>query len=130
MWARRDDHAWTIPKGEFDPGVEEPLHAATRELAEETGAVVTGEALALTPVRQASGKIVHAFAVEQDFDPASAVSNIFKLEWPPKSGRMQDYPEVDRVAWFPSEVARVKLLPAQLPLLEELERMLASEAEG
>lgn len=124
FWTRKDDHAWSIPKGEFDPEVEGPLQAAQREFAEEIGASVSGPLVPLSPVKQPGGKVVHAFAVEQDFDPATLVSNLFTLEWPPRSGRQQQFPEVDRVAWFSPEVARTKLLVGQLPLLDQLESLL------
>lgn len=119
FFARKDAGAWSIPKGVIEPG-EDPLAAARREVAEETGFVVEGEAVALPPVRQKSGKEVLAFAVCADVDPAALRSNTFTLEWPPRSGRMQEFPEVDRGAWFPLEEARVKILPAQAPLLTAL----------
>lgn len=118
FWARRDEGAWSIPKGEFDAS-EEPLAAARREFREETGADVEGPFLALQPVRQ-SGKRVHAFAVEADFDPTSLVSNTFELEWPPRSGRLQRFPEIDRAAWFTVEQAAIKLHPAQRAWLDEI----------
>ncbi|HEX2660123.1 MAG TPA: NUDIX domain-containing protein, partial [Polyangia bacterium] len=116
FWARKDDGVWTIPKGEFDD--EDALAAAKREFFEETGGTITGDAVALSPVKQKSGKLVHAFAVEQDFDPARLTSNTFELEWPPRSGRKATFPEIDRAAWFTPEVARTKLLASQLPLLD------------
>jgi predicted NUDIX family NTP pyrophosphohydrolase len=120
FWARRDDGAWTIPKGELDAG-EEPLAAAYREFAEELGAPPPdGEPLALGEVRLKSGKRVLGWALEGDFDPAALVSNPFELEWPPRSGRRQTFPEVDRVGWFDLDGARRKLLPGQVPLLEAL----------
>ena len=122
-WARKDDHAWTIPKGEFD--TEEPLAAAKREFAEETGGTVTGIPIPLSPVQQSGGKIVHAFAVEQDFDPARMTSNTFELEWPPKSGRVDHYPEIDRVAWFSPDAARTKMMRGQVALLDQLIALLA-----
>ena len=128
FWARKDDHVWSIPKGEFDPAVEDPLQAAKRELAEEIGASVSGPLVPLSPVKQPGGKVVHAFALEQDFDPATLVSNLFTLQWPPRSGRQQQFPEVDRVAWFSAEAARTKLLVGQLPLLDELERLLTGSS--
>jgi len=114
FWARKDDGAWSIPKGEINPG-EDPLAAARRELAEETGLVVEGHFVALSPVKQKSGKIVHAFAVPGEADPATITSNTFTYD-----GR--EYPEVDRAAWFSLAEARRKLLPAQVPLLDELDR--------
>ena len=112
FWARKDDGAWSIPKGEINSD-EEPLAAAKRELAEETGITVDGDFLRLTPVRQKSGKIVHAWAVRGDADPAGITSNTFTY-----NGR--EYPEVDRAAWFSLAEARRKLLPGQVPLLDEL----------
>ena len=100
------------------------MQAAQRELAEEIGAFVSGPLVPLSPVKQPGGKVVHAFAVEQDFDPATLVSNLFTLEWPPRSGRQQQFPEVDRVAWFSLDVARTKLLVGQLLLLDQLESLL------
>lgn len=120
FWAKKDAGAWSVPKGEFDPHQEAPLAAAQREFAEELGAPVSGDFTALAPVRQRSGKVVRVWAVEGDFDPARIRSNSFSLEWPPRSGRYQDFPEVDRAAWFDLDTARQKILPAQLPLLEEL----------
>jgi predicted NUDIX family NTP pyrophosphohydrolase len=119
FWVRKDEGAWTIPKGELGPA-EDPLETAKRELFEETGLTVEGVAMALTPVRQAGGKTVHAFAVEQDFDVTTLRSNTFELEWPPRSGVKRSYPEVDRASWFTPEAARVKLLPGQVPLVDEL----------
>jgi predicted NUDIX family NTP pyrophosphohydrolase len=122
-WARKDDGAWTIPKGEIGEA-EDPLAAARRELLEETGLDLDGEFVALTPVRQRSGKLVHAWALEGDCDAAAVKSNTFPMEWPPRSGRMQDFPEVDRAEWFTLPRARVKILAGQAPLLDELEAML------
>ena len=119
FWARKDDGAWTIPKGELGPA-EDPLVAAKRELLEETGVSAEGPALALTPIRQAGGKTVHAFAIEQDFDVAALRSNTFELEWPPRSGVRRSYPEVDRAAWVSPETARTKLLRGQVPLVDDL----------
>ena len=121
FWARRDEGAWTIPKGEFDAN-EAPLAAARREFLEETGAAVEGRFTALTPVRQAGGKRVHAFAVEADFDPATLMSNTFEIEWPPRSGRMQHFPEVDRAAWFTVAEAATKMHSAQRVWLGEIDR--------
>lgn len=122
FWARKDDGAWSIPKGEFDAD-EEPLAAARREFAEETGATVDGEFIELQPVRQPSGKIVHAWAVRADFDPAQLRSNTFAMEWPPKSGQLREFPEVDRAAWFAVDEARAKIQPGQLPLLDQLDQL-------
>lgn len=122
FWARKDDGAWTIPKGEFEPE-EEPLSAARREFEEETGVAVTGSFVALQPVLQSGGKRVLAWAVEGDIDPASVRSNTFAMEWPPRSGRQQEFPEVDRGAWFAVDEARRKILASQSPLIDELETL-------
>jgi predicted NUDIX family NTP pyrophosphohydrolase len=125
IWRKRDEGAWTIPKGEPNEG-EELLDAARREFAEELGspaAASRDDFIALTPVRQPGGKIVHAFALEADFDPNRVSSNVFSMEWPPRSGRQQSFPEIDRAAWFALEVARTKILAGQAPLLDELTRL-------
>jgi predicted NUDIX family NTP pyrophosphohydrolase len=124
FWARRDAGAWSIPKGEVDPG-EEECAGALRELEEETGAAFRdAPAAALLPlgeVRQKSGKVVSAWALEGDLDPDEIVcSTNFELEWPPRSGRLQTFPEVDRAGWFALPVARKKLLPAQAPFVDRL----------
>lgn len=119
FWARKDQGAWSIPKGEFAEG-EEPLAAAQREFAEETGCRAPGPFIPLTAITQRGGKRVHAWAVEGDCDPAELRSNTFSIEWPPKSGRQQEFPEVDRAAWFPVVVALEKILPAQRELIVEL----------
>ena len=119
FWARKDVGAWSIPKGEIVEG-EDPLQAAIREAREELGVDVDGDFLALTPVRQAGGKLVRAWAVAADFDPATLASNTFEMEWPPKSGRTQTFPEVDRADWFRPDEAKLKILKGQLPLLDEL----------
>jgi predicted NUDIX family NTP pyrophosphohydrolase len=119
FWAKKDLAAWSIPKGEFGDD-EDPLAAALREFAEETGQMIKGEFLTLTPVKQPSRKLVHAFAIEGDVDPEKIVSNEFELEWPPRSGRMQRFPEVDRAAWFPLEEARRRLHRGLVPLVDEL----------
>jgi predicted NUDIX family NTP pyrophosphohydrolase len=123
FWKNRDDGAWSIPKGEIGAG-EDALAAAKRELAEETGVVVEGELLPLTPVRQRAGKLVHAWAAAGDCEAHAVTSNVFRMEWPPKSGVTREFPEVDRAAWYPLDAARVKILAAQQPLLDELERLL------
>ena len=125
FWTRRDAGAWTIPKGEIGDA-EDPLAAARRELAEETGLALEGEFLALAPIRQRSGKTVLAWAVEGDCDAASIRSNLFSMEWPPKSGQQREFPEVDRAEWMSLALARTKILAAQRPFLDELERRLAA----
>jgi predicted NUDIX family NTP pyrophosphohydrolase len=122
FWAKKDVGAWSIPKGETEPG-EERLARARREFAEETGHEIDGAFRALAPVRQSGGKIVHAWAVEGDCDTDAIASNSFTIEWPPRSGRMQSFPEVDRAGWFTLPLARQKILKSQLPLLDELEAM-------
>jgi predicted NUDIX family NTP pyrophosphohydrolase len=124
FWAKKDQGAWSIPKGEYEPG-EDPLVAARREFAEETGIVPEGEFMALAPLRQAGGKLVRAFAIEGDLDPETIKSNTFVMEWPPRSGRRQEFPEVDRAGWFTLEEAQRKLLAGQVPLIQELARLLA-----
>src|SRR5215475_4303586 len=119
FWKNKDLGAWTIPKGEHDAG-EEGLIAAEREFREETGIEPRGPFIALTPVKQAGGKVVAAWAFEGDSDAAAIRSNTFSLEWPRGSGRFQDFPEVDRAAWFSLDEARRKVLRGQVPLLEEL----------
>lgn len=117
FWAKKDAGSWSIPKGEFD--AEDPLTAARREFAEETGTAVDTPATELKPVKQPSGKVVHAFAVEGDFDPATLDSNTFELEWPKGSGK-RHFPEVDKAAWFTIAEARLKILPGQQPILDDL----------
>jgi predicted NUDIX family NTP pyrophosphohydrolase len=124
FWARKDEGAWSIPKGELMGG-EDPLMAARREVEEETGLVPDGTFVALTPLRQAGGKIVYAFALEGDCDPAAIRSNSFTIEWPPRSGKRREFPEVDRAAWFPLAEARRKILKSQRGLLEQLALLLS-----
>lgn len=123
FWARRDAGAWSIPKGEVDPGEDERA-CALRELEEETGGVFPDAPpdalLPLGEVRQKSGKVVTAWALEGDLDAAAIVSNTFELEWPPRSGRLQTFPEVDRAGWFALDAAREKLLAAQTPFVDRL----------
>jgi predicted NUDIX family NTP pyrophosphohydrolase len=123
FWANKDDGAWSIPKGEYAPQ-EDALAAARREFAEETGSPAEGGAIALGSFRQSSAKIVDAWAIEGDFDPSSLRSNTFTMEWPPRSGRMREVPEVDRGGWFTPEEAERKLLKGQRPILEALLRTL------
>jgi predicted NUDIX family NTP pyrophosphohydrolase len=124
-WLNKDDGTWGIPKGEIEES-EDALPAAQREFQEETGGVVSGPFQALTPVKTPGGKWIRAWAMKGEFDPATLKSNLFSMEWPPRSGRMQSFPEVDRGAWFRLEQARVKISAGQLPLLEELATLLAT----
>jgi predicted NUDIX family NTP pyrophosphohydrolase len=118
-WRRKDAGAWSIPKGECRDG-EEPLAAALREFEEETGIKLEGELAPLGEVKQAGGKIVHAWTIERDCDPTQIHSNTFSLEWPPKSGKIQEFPEIDRFEWFPIAEARQKLVKAQTAFLDRL----------
>jgi predicted NUDIX family NTP pyrophosphohydrolase len=125
FWAKKDDGAWSIPKGEYVDG-EDPLAIAKRELTEETGITVEGPFVKLEPIRQAGGKLVTAFAVQADFEIAEVRSNTFEMELPPRSGRRQQFPEVDRAEWFDVETARRKILKGQLALLDQLPTALTS----
>ncbi|MDT5350239.1 MAG: hypothetical protein QOH91_3526 [Mycobacterium sp.] len=120
FWARKDDGAWSIPKGEYDDG-DDPWLAAQREFSEELGLPVpAGPRIDLGALKQPSGKVVTTFAVEADLDITEARSNTFELEWPKGSGRMREFPEVDRVGWFPVAQARTKLLKGQRAFLDRL----------
>ena len=120
FWAKKDAGTWTIPKGLVEPG-DELIDAARREFTEETNLVAQGNMIELTPVAQKSGKVLHAFALEADFDLSQFASNTFALEWPPKSGQRQSFPEIDRIAYFALPMAKLKIIAYQLPLLSELE---------
>jgi predicted NUDIX family NTP pyrophosphohydrolase len=109
FWAKKDNGAWSIPKGEIEPG-EDPLEVARREYREETGCEARGNLIPLTPLRQPSGKIIFAWACAGDCDPETIRSNTFFLEWPPRSGQQQEFPEVDRAAWFRPDIAKEKIL--------------------
>lgn len=122
---KKDIGAWSIPKGEFTD--EPPLAAAIREFEEETGIKPHGDFIELTPVKQAGGKEVYAFAVEFDFDPDNLISNTFQIEWPPLSGLQQTFPEIDKVEWFPADIARLKINPKQASFINELSLKLASK---
>jgi len=124
FWAKKDLGAWSIVKGEAEPG-EDLLAGAKREFQEETGGAAEGSFRPLAPIRQAGGKEVRAWAVEMDCDTASIRSNRFEMEWPPRSGRRQSFPEIDRAEWFDLATARQKINKGQVPLIDELERMLA-----
>ena len=124
FWARKDEHAWSIPKGEY-LDIEDPLVAAKREFAEEMGvAAPAGEYQELGVFRQPSGKLITAFAAETDFAPEEIVSNTFELEWPRGSGLIRSYPEIDNAMWAPESVARTKLVKGQVPILDALVRRL------
>jgi predicted NUDIX family NTP pyrophosphohydrolase len=128
FWARKDNGAWSIPKGEYADG-EDPIVAARREFAEETGNAITAALVSLGEFRQPGGKIIAAFAAEGDLDPAALHSNTFSLEWPPKSGRIQQFPEIDRAAWFTRAEAMQKLLPGQRSIIEALLKRLERELD-
>ena len=124
FWKNRDEGAWSIPKGECETG-EEMLGAARREFEEELGSKPAGDFQPLGDIRQRSGKLVTAFAVEGEFDPRALCSLEFELEWPPKSGNRKSFPEVDRAQWFTLEEARRKILPAQGEFLDRIEALTA-----
>jgi predicted NUDIX family NTP pyrophosphohydrolase len=119
LWARKDLASWTLPKGQFTDG-ELPLDAAKREFEEEMGSPPVGEFLSLGTLKQPSGKIIHAWAVHSDFDVTTVASNLFSMEWPPRSGKIGEFPEVDRAGWFSIEEARLKILKGQAPFLDRL----------
>jgi predicted NUDIX family NTP pyrophosphohydrolase len=123
FWARKDLGAWSIPKGEYVEG-EQPLEAARREFEEETGFIALGNFLELGVVTQAGGKVVSVWAFEGDCDPGDLVSNRFELEWPPRSGRLIEAPEVDRGGWFSITAARERILKSQAPILDMLSQRL------
>jgi predicted NUDIX family NTP pyrophosphohydrolase len=123
FWAKKDDGAWTIPKGLAEPG-DDLLAAARREFTEETNLTAAGDFMPLTPVKQKSGKLVHAWAFAADFDLAAFASNTFEIEWPPRSGQQQSFPEIDRIAYFALPTAMSKIIAYQRPLLRELEQRL------
>jgi predicted NUDIX family NTP pyrophosphohydrolase len=118
-WQRKDNGAWTIPRGEVEPG-EDYLTAAIREFREETGWEPTGPYLALGEVRPRSGKTIHAWAFPGSYDPVSIRSNLFEIEWPPKSGRRQQFPEIDRAGFFTAAEAQNKIIASELPFLSRL----------
>ena len=126
---KKDNGAWSIPKGEVEEG-EDPLNAAKREFQEETGFSIEGNFIALTPLKQRGGKLVCAWAVKADCDADAIKSNMFSMEWPPRSGKRQEFPEVDRAGWFTIDVAKEKILAGQLAFLEELQRTIAENNLG
>lgn len=119
FWAKKDAGSWSIPKGEYEPD-EDPLTAARREFKEETGVDVEGDCIPLTPIKQKGGKTVYAWAIEGSIDAGAIHSNTFAMEWPPRSGRQAEFPEVDRAGWFKLNEAREKLIPAQVRFIDEL----------
>lgn len=118
FWVNKDEGAWSIPKGEFED--EQPLAAAIREFEEETGNNISGKFIELDPVKQKSGKMVYVWAVEGDVDEKNIISNTFDLEWPPNSGKMRQYPEVDRGGWFTAHIAFRKIIAGQSPFITQL----------
>ena len=127
FWSKRDSGAWSIPKGEY-PEDEDAEAAARREFEEETGWTIASDLLPLGEIRQKAGKTVTAFAAEGDFDTVSLDSNRFEIEWPPKSGRIAAFPEVDRAGWFALDEAREKIIEGQRPLLDRLEALVGGSA--
>ena len=125
-WVKKDLGAWSIPKGEFEEG-EDRLNAAKREFHEETGFLPEGNFVTLTQIKQPGGKLVHAWAVESDCDQKTIVSNTFSMEWPPRSGKRQEFPEIDRAEWFTVAAAKEKILKGQIGFLEKLRQMLEKE---
>jgi predicted NUDIX family NTP pyrophosphohydrolase len=129
FWARKDDGAWSIPKGILDEN-EDPVDAAKREFNEETGLEADGDFIELGEVKQPSGKIVHAWALEKDLDVTEIKSNSFTIEWPKNSGKIREYPEIDRAGWFGLDEARAKILKGQVAFLGRLAEMLAKNRAG
>ena len=123
FWKNKDEGAWTIPKGEFDES-EDPLAAAIREFKEETGFNIKGDFKPLVPVQQKAGKIVQAWAIQGNIIEANVQSNFFEMEWPPKSGKKQSFPEIDRASWFRLSEAREKINSSQVQFLDQLTRMI------
>jgi predicted NUDIX family NTP pyrophosphohydrolase len=128
FWAKKDLGAWSLPKGEIGEG-EDLLDAAKREFTEETGFAIDGEFHPLDPVKQSGGKVVHAWAIEADCDPSKVQSNLFSMEWPLKSGKMQQFPEVDRADWFAIDEARKRILAAQSAFIDQLVSLLNKKAK-
>ena len=128
LWAKKDENAWSIPKGEVEED-EDLLSAAIREFREETGFIVDGDFIVLKPVVQPSGKVVHAWALQRDVDAAAIQSNLFSMEWPPRSGKMRQFPEIDRAAWFPIDVAHQHIFQGQAGLLTQLAEKIEESPE-
>ena len=126
FWKNKDAGSWSIPKGEFDES-EKPFDAALREMREEVGLELKGNFIELTPVKQKSGKLVYAWALGHDFDPSEIKSNTFEIEWPPKSGKKKEFPEIDRAEWYDVKTASKKIIAAQIGLLDELRKKLELE---
>ncbi len=126
FWAKKDLGSWSIPKGEYGPR-EDPLEAARREFQEETGFKATGEFISLTPHKQPSGKVIIAWAFEGDCDASAVKSNTFAMEWPPRSGKQQEFPEIDRAGWFSIPTAKEKIIKGQAAFLDELTQVLKNE---
>lgn len=124
FWAKKDKGAWSIPKGEFKEN-EDPFQSAQREFTEETGLTVQGNPIPLTLLKQTSGKQIYAWAIESDLDLSQFKSNTFSMEWPPHSGKFQEFPEVDKAAWFPLHIAKQKIVGGQVGFLVELEKILS-----
>jgi predicted NUDIX family NTP pyrophosphohydrolase len=125
FWKKKDAGAWSIPKGEFEDD-EDPLKAARREFKEETGVAIEGDFIVLSPVKQKNGKVVYAWGVEADIDTSAIQSNVFEMEWPPKSGKKQQFPEIDKGGWFGISDAKEKINTAQFALVDELNTKLKS----
>lgn len=129
FWAKKDAAAWSVPKGEIDPG-EEPLSAAKREFYEETGCSAAGDFIALATLKQPGGKLITVWAVQGDCDPQTVKSNTFTIEWPPRSGKRAEFPEVDRADWFTLEVAKEKIIKGQMGFLLALEQAICETSDG
>jgi predicted NUDIX family NTP pyrophosphohydrolase len=125
FWAKKDLNSWSVPKGEFNED-EDSFAAAKREFHEETGKIAEGKFIRLEPVKQLGGKIIYTWAVEMDLDVSNFESNLFEMEWPPKSGINREFPEVDRAQWFSIEAARQKIVQGQIPIIENLIRIIKS----
>lgn len=124
LWENKDDGVWSVPKGEFEK--EDPLTAAKREFKEETGTDITGQFIELLPVKQKSGKIIYVWLLSGDLDTSNITSNLFELEWPPKSGNKTKFPEIDKAAWFTLDEARKKINPGQTGFINQLEELLST----